>query len=105
MTAYKFEYIWLDGYSPEPNLRSKTKILQMEDYNGELDKLPEWSFDGSSTKQAEGHSSDCVLRPVRVYVDPTRINAYLLMTEVMNMDGTPHESNSRALIQNDSEDC
>ena len=105
MTAFKFEYIWLDGYTPEPNLRSKTKVLFMEDYNGELDKLPEWSFDGSSTQQAEGHKSDCVLRPVRVYNDPTRLNAYLVMTEVMNMDSTPHSSNSRALIKNDSEDC
>jgi len=23
----KLEYIWLDGYSPEPNLRSKVKVL------------------------------------------------------------------------------
>ena len=23
---YKLEYIWLDGYTPEPNLRSKTKV-------------------------------------------------------------------------------
>ena len=23
----KLEYIWLDGYSPEPNLRSKVKVV------------------------------------------------------------------------------
>ena len=23
----KLEYIWLDGYKPEPNLRSKVKVL------------------------------------------------------------------------------
>jgi hypothetical protein len=29
-----------------------------------LEQLPLWGFDGSSTMQAEGHSSDCVLKPV-----------------------------------------
>jgi glutamine synthetase len=43
-------------------------------------------FDGSSTKQAEGGSSDC---GTRSYPDPTRINGYLVMTEVMHADGTP----------------
>ena len=27
---YKVEYVWLDGYTPEPNLRSKTKIITKE---------------------------------------------------------------------------
>jgi glutamine synthetase len=48
-------------------------------------------FDGSSTKQAEGGSSDCLLVPVAIYPDPTRINGYLVMTEVMHADGTPHQ--------------
>ena len=26
MAKYKLEYIWLDGYTPVPNLRSKTQI-------------------------------------------------------------------------------
>ena len=28
MTKFKLEYIWLDGYEPVPNLRSKTKIVE-----------------------------------------------------------------------------
>ena len=28
MTKYKLEYIWLDGYEPTPNLRSKTKVKE-----------------------------------------------------------------------------
>ena len=24
------EYVWLDGYKPEPNLRSKVKIVEYE---------------------------------------------------------------------------
>ena len=76
----KLEYIWLDGYTPEPNLRSKIKVFDWEESQSSLqnplfaspspEDLPLWSFDGSSTMQAEGNSSDCVLKPVRVYQDP-----------------------------------
>jgi len=104
MTRFKFEYIWLDGYTPEPNLRSKTKVLKLNDtYDGNVDILPFWSFDGSSTKQAEGHSSDCVLKPVNTYPDPVRNNAYLVICEVLNANGTPHVSNARDLITDDPE--
>ena len=30
MTKYKLEYIWLDGYTPTPNLRGKTQIKEFE---------------------------------------------------------------------------
>ena len=53
----KLEYIWLDGYKPEQTLRSKVKVT-------DEDTPPGWAFDGSSTQQAEGGSSDCVLKPV-----------------------------------------
>lgn len=103
MAKYKFEYIWLDGYKPEPNLRSKTKVINLDSYDGAVDLLPDWSFDGSSTQQAEGHSSDCLLRPTTVYLDPARKNAYLVMCEVLNPDGTPHPTNYRATIDDDPE--
>jgi len=103
MAAYKFEYIWLDGYKPEANLRSKTKVLLLDKYDGAVDVLPDWSFDGSSTQQAEGHSSDCVLKPVRVYLDPARKNGYLVMCEVYTADDKPHPSNHRALIEDESD--
>ncbi len=104
MAKFKFEYIWLDGYKPEANLRSKTKVLEFDSYFGELDVLPEWSFDGSSTQQAEGRSSDCLLKPVAVYPDAGRKNAWLVVCEVLNPDGTPHPSNTRCLIDDDSDD-
>lgn len=103
MTKFKFEYIWLDGYTPEPNMRSKTKILEMDFFDGDLDSIPEWSFDGSSTQQAEGHSSDCLLNPVRVYADHERKDAFLVICEVLNPDGTPHPSNTRALFDDDED--
>ena len=32
MTKYKLEYIWLDGYEPVPNLRSKTKVEEFDEH-------------------------------------------------------------------------
>ena len=29
MTKFKLEYIWLDGYQPIPNLRSKTQVKEL----------------------------------------------------------------------------
>lgn len=103
MDFLKFEYIWLDGYSPESNLRSKTKILPAEDFDGKLESLPIWSFDGSSTQQAKGNASDCLLKPVRTVLDPAREDAYLVLAEVLNPDGTPHASNTRAKFEDDQE--
>jgi glutamine synthetase len=100
MAKYKLEYVWLDGYEPIANLRSKTLIKDFENFPT-LEELPDWGFDGSSTKQAEGKSSDCVLKPVACYPDTTRNNGVLVMCEVMNPDGTPHPTNSRATIIDD----
>ena len=89
--AIKAEYIWLDGVQPTPDLRSKTKIL------AEGAEPPEWGFDGSSTEQAEGHSSDCVLKPVFTCPDPLRGGGDILaLCEVYNADGTASSSNNRA---------
>lgn len=102
MAKSKLEYLWLDGYKPTQNIRSKTKLV--EDFGGTLEDCPVWSFDGSSTEQAEGDSSDCLLKPVALFPDPARENGFLVMTEVLNPDGTPHESNGRATIEDDDND-
>ena len=98
----KLEYIWLDGFKPTQSLRSKTRIER--DFSGKIEDCPMWSFDGSSTQQAEGNDSDCLLKPVAIFPDPDRSNGYLVMTEVLNADGTPHESNGRATIDDDDND-
>lgn len=102
MGKIKLEYIWLDGYKPTQSLRSKTKIL--DSFDGTVESAPMWSFDGSSTEQAEGNSSDCLLQPVAVFPDPARKNAFLVMTEVLSADGTAHPSNGRATIEDDDND-
>ena len=75
------EYIWIDGTKPTPQLRSKTKILT----SGETPSI--WSFDGSSTNQASGNNSDCVLNPVFICPDPIRGDDNIL---VLNEDMEKH---------------
>ena len=64
--SYKAEYIWVDGQKPTAKMRSKGKVIP----DGE--EPPIWAFDGSSTNQATGDNSDCVLNPVFVCPDPIR---------------------------------
>ena len=89
--SYKAEYIWIDGTEPTPLLRSKTKIVD------DGAEPPIWGFDGSSTNQAPGAASDCVLRPVFVCDDPIRGgDSKLVLAEVLLTDMSPHPTNTRA---------
>lgn len=89
--SYRAEYMWIDGQKPTAKLRSKTKIVP------DGDEPPLWGFDGSSTEQAPGEASDCVLRPVLVKPDPIRGgDDVLVLCEVLTPEMEAHESNTRA---------
>lgn len=93
------EYIWLDGAVPTRYLRSKARVVDVGS-TPSIEDFPEWSFDGSSTNQAVGNDSDCLLKPVSFVSDPIRGEGnFLVMCEVNNPDGTAHESNSRAQLR------
>jgi glutamine synthetase len=109
----KLEYIWLDGSKPQ-QLRSKTKIINsfqkkniyerpsnISEFNPNMYDM--WSFDGSSTLQAnagKGENTDCLLKPVFVVNDPFRGTPHkLVLCEVLNPDGTTHESNNRRYLE------
>lgn len=105
------EYIWLDGSNPQ-RLRSKTKIIENKTSGDHLHiyyteckadptKLPTWNFDGSSTGQAETKNSELLLKPVNIFKDPFRQSGFVVVCEVYNTDGTPHESNVRWKIRNE----
>ena len=96
-TKTKLEYIWLDGYSPQ-NIRSKIKIINSNG-NLKLKDIPDWSFDGSSTKQALGNVSDCILKPVRLYNNSFDApdhwdSSYFVLCEVYK-----HHTNTRAKLR------
>ena len=102
MNKVKAEYIWIDGHLPTSKLRSKTKIV--DGPIKDVSQLPDWGFDGSSTQQAEGSDSDCLLKPVSIYKDPIRGgDDILVMCEVFNADGSVHKSNTRAALRKLSE--
>ncbi|MEI6453076.1 MAG: glutamine synthetase GlnII [Actinomycetes bacterium] len=97
---FQAEYIWIDGTTPSPLLRSKTRVLK--DGENPMDEI--WGFDGSSTNQATGDDSDCVLQPVWMCPDPLRgPNDKLVMCEVLLPDMTPHVTNTRAACKVASE--
>ena len=93
------EYIWLDGSQPIQGIRSKTRVVQVPDVPYP-DHFPTWSFDGSSTEQASGDDSDCLLEPVCVARDPLRgAGHHLVLCEVQNADGSAHATNRRATLR------
>lgn len=102
--AQRAEYIWMDGLEgtkgPKFNeMRSKTKVLQTPVPVGSTD-FPLWNFDGSSTGQAEGRFSDCILKPVFTCPDPIRGgDSVLVLCEVLNPDSTPHATNTRRKVE------
>lgn len=100
-TVLKCEYVWLDGNKTQ-TLRSKTRVLSLksedENWNLSIKDIPLWTFDGSSTNQAETSSSDLVLRPVFACIDSNRENGVIVLCDVLNPDMTPHETNYRARL-------
>ena len=89
--TFKAEYIWIDGTVP-----TAAASIQDQDPRGRRLDLPIWGFDGSSTNQAPGKASDCVLKPVFSCPDPLRGgDDVLVMSEVLLTDMTPHPTNTR----------
>ncbi|HLD40191.1 MAG TPA: glutamine synthetase [Candidatus Nanoarchaeia archaeon] len=113
------EYIWLDGINKqkgklwqEPRSKAQVFNVDMSSLKPQLNDMPIWGFDGSSTEQAEGHFSDCVLAPVRVYSNPLRPSSDPKTLSVMVLSEVylppkngaeiiePHPSNTRANLVN-----
>lgn len=75
------EYVWVTAPTPpsaEPNMRSKTRVLTVDDDEMLLHpaNIPVWNYDGSSTHERDTASSEVQLTAVFVCRDPLR--------------GTPH---------------
>jgi len=99
MSKIILEYVWLDGYGT-PNLRSKIRVMDFDGEEVDLSHIPVWNFDGSSTRQAPGEDSECLLVPVRVYANRGK---FIVLCEVANPDGTPHRTNQRAQLRKTAE--
>ena len=87
---HTYEYIWLGG---EDEFRGKTRVL---DSVLSIDEVPLWNYDGSSTKQAEGHDSEVILHPVKVVKNPLKGGEhFIVLCETKRPDGTPLDNNHR----------
>ena len=87
----RIEYIWLDGNTTLPQLRSKTRYINIKNENS----IPDWNFDGGSTGQGSLKDSDRQLKCVRTYKDPFSEDGLLALCEVTYYSGKAHESNTR----------
>ena len=90
------EYIWLDGNC---RLRSKSRVVHatLPCINT---FIPEWTYDGSSTNQAENDGdTEIILNPCKVYKDPMRdisdCECYLVLCDTYTSNGNPTQSNHR----------
>ena len=106
MSKYRCEYVWIDA---DNNLRSKSRIIKSLLIGKQINvnDLPLWNFDGSSTGQADGANSEVYIKPVKVYKDPFNrktdeigiVDNILVMCETINDDMiTPHETNTRSKL-------
>ena len=104
------EYIWLDA---NKKFRSKTKVIydfMSKEYTQDKNDIynyPKWDYDGSSTGQADGTSSEVILVPVFVCDNPLlqdiikNINSTFVLTkklvlcETYHTNGKPTPENTR----------
>jgi glutamine synthetase len=90
------EYIWIGGSG---ELRSKAKVLEF--FDGKLDSVPIWNYDGSSTGQAvnDGSDTEITLIPVKIIIDPFRrsfiTSNYLVLCSTYKTNGIPALNNNR----------
>lgn len=90
------EYIWLDANN---KFRSKIRVVSS------TDEITNWNFDGSSTGQATISSSEIILKPCKIFVNPllkssynlSNLSSVLVVCDLYTIHGEPLENNYRYL--------
>lgn len=89
--SYIAEYVWIGGKN---ELRSKARVLTEKPMD--INNVPEWNYDGSSTEQAKGNYSEIILKPRCLFACPFRgRDNYLVMCDTYLPSGEPLENNNR----------
>ena len=85
MSKYKtYEYIWLDGYQPEPSMRSKVKATDAS--TPQIGLLMDHQHN-----KLKVEVQIVLLLPVQTYENPHGHD--LVMTQVQSADHTTHPTN------------
>ena len=85
------EYVWIGGNN---ELRCKTKVINYTVKN--VESLPIWNFDGSSTNQASGDDSEVIIKPVALFNDPFRGKPHkLVLCDTYTPNDEPLVNNHR----------
>lgn len=103
------EYIWIDN---NKLLRSKSRNLSNYDINcNDIESIPKWNFDGSSTNDARGNDSEVILYPRKIFIDPFMLgtknhifgnnnrNYILVLCDCYNKNRIPIASNTRYIAK------
>lgn len=86
------EYVWIGGNN---ELRSKTKVIKKIINN--INDLPIWNFDGSSTNQASGDDSEVIIKPRALFNDPFRgYNHRMVLCDTYTPNDEPLSNNHRS---------
>ena len=86
------EYVWIGG---EYEIRSKTRVIDNINIDN-VNDIPIWNYDGSSTKQAEGTASEIMIIPRALFNDPIRgVPHKMVMCEAVKPNGDPVDTNNR----------
>jgi len=89
------DYVWLGGNG---ELRSKSRVIY--DTITSIEQIPIWNYDGSSTGQAVGDSSEILIHPKRIFRCPFRKpNGLIVICDTYRKDGTPALYNHRVEAQ------
>lgn len=92
----QLEYIWIDGTGE--HMRAKTRTANFTP--NRVEELPEWTYDGSSTYQANTENSDIFLRPRAIYKDPIRRgDNKLVLCDTYDYNNNPTRTNHRYACQ------
>ena len=86
------EYVWIGG---NQELRSKIRVY----YNAidnDIQNVPRWNYDGSSTGQASGDDSEVILVPRKLYPNPfLGYGSYLVLCDTYTPLGVSTTTNTR----------
>jgi glutamine synthetase len=90
------EYIWL-GFNYVLRSKYRTHFLQTNEQLTDIQQIPNWNYDGSSTGQAPGNASEINLVPVAFRPNPffEKDKSFLVLCATYFKNGEPTPENTR----------